>query len=703
MSRELDSQRAISDDQPERVRPGLGRRLAKLVLAALVLALPAEVIFGQPAGTGVRYALSWLTLVGGGILLVRLGNPSKSSDWLAHRSWRAGLVVVVTLVLSVGVFGGSLPLLASDTGNRLIAGLAIVALAAVLTVGLIVQAFRRHGGIDLASAHLAWTVMSYTLMYACGSALGGMVRSALHAELEEVQPGTPPWLLAGGVSIELVMLLCIAALVPISRGRAGLRGLGLRGLPLDRMVLVGVAVAGLTLMSEVGSTLLGTQLGIDPALLSNVPRLQAGALPSLGQVIVADAVAPGIVEELFFRGVLFGLLVRAQQPLWLAVLVSSGLFAVGHLTPEMTPVQMVGVGVPIFISGSLFAATYRLTGSLLPAMLAHVLNDLPIAVGLALGPDAKGSVGAVVVTVGVFAWLLLGSSAARDYPNRGPTASNGLERLSAAIQTHLSPRARLGVAEILPVQHLALITGAWLVGAALRLPDPLGFSVLVYGLFQGGRLVSEGARTAMALACGGTVVHVRLSPLLHVDFLEDVRPQRGTAAAGIAARIALGLALEGAASTLGATWPAARQETVTLVGWLYVEGSLLSLLPLSGADFEDPLLWGRSWAVRPSWFPYALAVLLGIGCARLTAIEFPTGYLGPWLAELVQPAPLVLVGLWVATAVVVMWRLKLLAPKPPEGGGMAAIAGSPAGAEGRLRPRRPRGAAPRTWRCEIAS
>jgi len=42
------------------------------------------------------------------------------------------------------------------------------------------------------------------------------------------------------------------------------------------------------------------------------------------------------------------------------------------------------------------------------------------------------------------------------------------------------------VVEILPFRHLALITGAWLVGAALRLPEPLGFSALVYGLFQGG-------------------------------------------------------------------------------------------------------------------------------------------------------------------------------------------------------------------------
>jgi len=121
------------------------------------------------------------------------------------------------------------------------------------------------------------------------------------------------------------------------------------------------------------------------------------------------------------------------------------------------------------------------------------------------------------------------------------------------------------------------------VGAGLRLPDPLRLSVFVYAIFQGARLVSEGARTALALGCGGTVVHVRLAPLLHVELSESVHLQRGTVAAGMAARIAFGLALVGAASTLGGTWPAARQETVALVGWLYVEGSLLSLLPFSGA------------------------------------------------------------------------------------------------------------------------
>jgi hypothetical protein len=39
---------------------------------------------------------------------------------------------------------------------------------------------------------------------------------------------------------------------------------------------------------------------------------------------------------------------------------------------------------------------------------------------------------------------------------------------------------------------------------------------------------------------------------------------------------------------------------VALVGRLFVEGSLLSLLPFAGAGFDGALLCGSSWAVRPT-------------------------------------------------------------------------------------------------------
>ena len=655
--------------------------MGQLVLAALLLSLPVQVLFSQAPGEALQYALAWLVLAGGGLLFIGAGRHSAGSRWLAHRSWMAASAVVVVLVTSAGVLGGSSGVPGEAASTRLMAGAGMSALVAVLGLGLMVPSLRRRGGGTLVLAPLGWAILAYTLMYTAGSGLGALVRSALHSQDVDVQPGTPLWSLLGGITIEVAMLLCVVALVPVG-GRVGLRDLGLRVLAPQRVVLVGVGAVGLSLLSDVTSSLVASWFGIDPVLISNAPRFQDGVSPSLAQAVIGDAVAPGVVEELFFRGVLFGCLVRARQPLWLAVLVSSGLFAIGHLTPDMSPVQLVGVGVVIFISGSVFAATYWITGSLFPGMVAHVLTDLPVAVGLALGASARGSAAVVLLAMSLFAWLLLGSSAFREYLGRPATARNRAERLRP-ILVRLSPRVRLGLVEISPVRHLLLIGGVWLMGAAIGLPDAFGFSVLVYTLFQGARALSEGARAAAAVRLGGRVVRICLAPLVQVELSETAHARRGAAAAGIAVRIALGLGLVRAAASAGSSWPVGTPETVTLLGWLYVEGSLLGLLPFSGDDFEGALLWGRSWAVRPAWLPYALLVLVGLGCAGMTAMQFPSGYLRAWLTELAQPAPLLITGMWVATVIVVLSRLKLLALRPPAGGGVAAGAGSLARGEAR--------------------
>ena len=169
------------------------------------------------------------------------------------------------------------------------------------------------------------------------SGLGGMVRSVLQSQSAEMRPGTPMWVLVGGISIELAMLLAVIALGPTPTSREGLRELGLRGLPLERAVLVGVAVVGLMLSVDVVSTLLAGQFGLVSTQVSNAPRFQSGSSPSLAQSVIGSAVAPGIVEELFFRGLLFGFVHRARQPLWLAVLISSWGFSrsgISHLRSD---------------------------------------------------------------------------------------------------------------------------------------------------------------------------------------------------------------------------------------------------------------------------------------------------------------------------------------------------------------------------------
>lgn len=89
-----------------------------------------------------------------------------------------------------------------------------------------------------------------------------------------------------------------------------------------------------------------------------------------GEVVLLAAVVAIVVpigEELFFRGLVFGALRRAM-PRPAAVIVSAALFAAAHLQP----VEFL----PIFILGTILAYLYDMTGSLVPGMIAHGINNL---------------------------------------------------------------------------------------------------------------------------------------------------------------------------------------------------------------------------------------------------------------------------------------------------------------------------------------
>ena len=96
--------------------------------------------------------------------------------------------------------------------------------------------------------------------------------------------------------------------------------------------------------------------------------------------VAAGVVAP-VVEEIFFRGFLFGLL-RRRHPLWLAYIVSAVLFTVLHNDPShMNLAQMAGLSIGICMLAVMLAWVYQRTGSLYPGILAHAVNN---ATGLIL-------------------------------------------------------------------------------------------------------------------------------------------------------------------------------------------------------------------------------------------------------------------------------------------------------------------------------
>lgn len=110
---------------------------------------------------------------------------------------------------------------------------------------------------------------------------------------------------------------------------------------------------------------------------------------SIGQALIAALIIlpirTVILEELLFRGLLWGLLAKQKSELF-ATLVSSFLFGLWHVLPSRNigdkafsgvgltisePFVIIGIVFATFLAGVAFSELRRRTGSLLPAVAAH--------------------------------------------------------------------------------------------------------------------------------------------------------------------------------------------------------------------------------------------------------------------------------------------------------------------------------------------
>lgn len=93
-----------------------------------------------------------------------------------------------------------------------------------------------------------------------------------------------------------------------------------------------------------------------------------GAPPTLAVSVLEYVIFAPIFEELAFRGLLFAMLRRRLEFLP-AALISTSLFALAH------GYSAIGF-ISVFWSGFLWAWIYERTGSLIPGMVAHAMNNL---------------------------------------------------------------------------------------------------------------------------------------------------------------------------------------------------------------------------------------------------------------------------------------------------------------------------------------
>jgi ABC-2 type transport system permease protein/sodium transport system permease protein len=89
-------------------------------------------------------------------------------------------------------------------------------------------------------------------------------------------------------------------------------------------------------------------------------------------VVLALAVVPAVLEELFFRGYLFSALYRPERP-WAAVLGSAALFGAFHLI--VTDSLAVERLLPSTLLGVVLGWVAWRSGSVFPGMLLHALHN----------------------------------------------------------------------------------------------------------------------------------------------------------------------------------------------------------------------------------------------------------------------------------------------------------------------------------------
>jgi len=169
--------------------------------------------------------------------------------------------------------------------------------------------------------------------------------------------GAPPY---AAMAIAQVGMLAVA-LIALRVLRRPPRALGLAPAPA-RFACAGVLI-GLSAW-YLNLALVDALVEVGPEDVETLQR--AVARPSLTLVLLAVALAPAVCEEVIFRGVLLRGLASRIPPA-VALILSAVMFALYHVRP----VQML----PTFTLGLAIGLLSLRAGSILPAMIAHFLNN----------------------------------------------------------------------------------------------------------------------------------------------------------------------------------------------------------------------------------------------------------------------------------------------------------------------------------------
>lgn len=188
-----------------------------------------------------------------------------------------------------------------------------------------------------------------------------------------------------GIVMQLGICVCLLMYLRLFRGLSPAEVFGLRRLSPWRAV-------GMALLLVVPMLMLvnGTALGIHEWMKGFWPNLEgqetaeafrrSNNLAAKFMLAISAAVVAPLVEEVVFRGFIYGVIKRHTDGIF-AALCSSLLFAVVHLH--------VGTLVPLALLALIFCAVYEFTGCLLVPMLLHGLFNATSLMVMMLFPEIQ--------------------------------------------------------------------------------------------------------------------------------------------------------------------------------------------------------------------------------------------------------------------------------------------------------------------------
>ncbi|MGE3910579.1 MAG: lysostaphin resistance A-like protein [Chloroflexota bacterium] len=174
-----------------------------------------------------------------------------------------------------------------------------------------------------------------------------------------------PGFVTAALSVDIA-LLGVTYLRFIRPGVLTLADLGVGRMVTMRHVGLGLLVGvGVLLVSAVIQSIMQA-FGVRQTQLADLQCIRDFPLSGFFGVVLAGGVMAPIAEEVYFRGYVFRSYLQTRGPL-VAYGVTSLLFALLHLNPPAI--------IPIFALSLIFCYVYRQTGSIVPSIIGHAVNN----------------------------------------------------------------------------------------------------------------------------------------------------------------------------------------------------------------------------------------------------------------------------------------------------------------------------------------